>query len=66
MSYRIDSYKSNALRYFLLFAISGIIIYFFILDYSEKAVVNYWLSEMQRTAFYGLDLFRDMFHNYLG
>jgi len=65
MSYRIDSYKSNTLRSVLLLTISGVIIYFFILDYSEKEVVHYWLSEIQRTAFYGLDIFYNLFNTYL-
>jgi len=54
------------MRYLLLFFISGVIIYFFILEHAEKNVVNFWLSEVQKTVFYGFDLLRDFFHTYFG
>lgn len=66
MSYKIDSYKSNILRIILLFSISGTIIYFFILEDPEKEVINHWLGEIQKTAFYGIDLCRDLFNKYIG
>jgi hypothetical protein len=65
MSYSVESYQSTIIRYLLLFAISGTIIYFFILENLEKAVVNYWFSQIKNTAFYGVALLHDLFNKYL-
>ncbi|HCU07349.1 MAG TPA: hypothetical protein DIC42_07240 [Holosporales bacterium] len=65
MSYKIKSYTENAIRYLLLFTISGIIIYFFILENQEKEIVNHWFGTIQNTAVYGVALLRDLFNKYL-
>lgn len=65
MNHRIESYTTSAIRYLLLFAISGTLIYFFILENHEKAVVNQWFNTIQNTAFYGFDLLRNLLNTYL-
>ena len=66
MSYRIASYKSNTIRYFLLFSVSGTIIYFFILEPSEKALINYWKNNFLDNVTYVFELFYAYIQHYLG